>query len=173
MKSHVKSESENEGSTQNISIVAPKVHDSSDGDLKRNTKILNNSSNDNSRDSSVNVVALNESSVVISSHVADDEAEGLTLTSMVKNLNEDFKKRKNQEKKEKKLGQKVESKKFLQGGDEEKKSKNLTKIKLEIKKEESVKKTPTCGKYSLAKSSSSSSVASRINSFEVIYLANL
>ena len=140
----------------------------SDCDVKLNSKSLNISSNDNSRDSSIInasssgglTMKTTESNLIISN--VDDEAEGLTLTSMVKNLNEDFKKRKNLEKKEKKkLDQKSEKKKGFD--EEDKKRKILKKI---AKKEEIQKKSPN-SKYSLAKSSSSSSIASRINSFEV------
>jgi transcriptional regulator of acetoin/glycerol metabolism len=129
--------------------------------VKISSKLLNISSNDNSRDSSFNALMKNESNLVKSN--VEDEAEGLTLTSMVKNLNEDFKKRKNLEKKEKKKN--AEKKKICDGDGEvvDKKSKIYKKLD---KKEDTSKKSSN-NKYSLAKSSSSSSIASRINSFEV------
>ena len=87
---------------------------------------------------------------------------------MVKNLNEDFKKRKKEEKISK-MGIKSENKSMnsIHDGEQnesvnliEKRSKSFVKIKR--KKDE---KKPN--KYGLAKSPSSSSVASRINSYEV------
>ncbi len=132
-----------------------------DSDSKINLKTLNLSSNDSSsRDSFVNILIKTETvALVLNTNNIEDDTEGVTLTSMVKNLNDDFKKRKNLEKKEKK-------KKSSENEEFENNKKMTTSFIKSIKQKNNIKEVNT-NKYSLVKSSSSSSVASRINTFEV------
>lgn len=160
---------------------------------KVSKKVSNSSSIDNCRDNSLNIQNIIDNNIITvnpnnhnsnsspsiikkgdinsnqNKNVAEDDFEGVTLTSMVKNIYDENKKRKRQERREKrKLGQKNEkNKKLFANTNEQQFSKENDRRRaslIKLKQDELKKKS---NKNSIAKSSSSSSVSSRINSFEV------